>query len=71
MDVVIGIILHIIQIKALHHNITTSQKPNTITFSKSPITLIVLCLFFIFLFSFFFTVLLTQTQQTINITQRQ
>jgi hypothetical protein len=48
MDATTRIILHIIQVRALHHNITTSQKPSTITFSKPPITLIVLCIFLFF-----------------------
>ncbi len=52
MDVAIRIILLIPQVRALHHNITTSQKPNTITFSTPPITLIVLCIYiYIYIYS--------------------
>jgi hypothetical protein len=59
MDAATKIILHIPQVKALHHKITTSQKPSTITFSKPPTTLIALCMLFVFLFSLYFTFLLT------------
>jgi len=58
MDTITRIILHIIQVKALDNNIITPQKPSTITFSTPPITLIILCMLFVFLFFLCFTILL-------------